>query len=485
MKFSNIVTKRIDSNNLNNLIQFCLKNKYLLLVLAHFLLGVLIYLQPLSCRFYSALVFIAGCLYIVLNRNKNQQVLFVIAYLAGSEVLFRMVDGASYEFAKYTILIFSLFGVFYSGFSRKSLLYLLYFLLLVPSLLITNDFLLMSRDQINVVIMSNIGPICLTGLAIYTFGKKVTFAQISQMLLLLALPSIAIATNVFLQNPDVKLLIHADSNPKFSGLFGPNQVCTTLGMGMFLFFLRAILNSQSRIIFAINLFIGSFLAYVGLLTLSRAGMITGFCALVVTGVFVFYKSKDYGKSKVKSGLIAFLVCFFAVFSLISYHTDGLLVKRYTNRDHLGRTKRVKESDRLSIASREVNLFIKNPVLGASVGEAEKVRMADLGREIHSHDEITRTLAEHGSFGILSILILIVTPVWLFFYKRQNVFLAGFFVFWFLTINHSGMRLVAPAFFYALMLLQIDLSNVAFFSRVKQKRTVFANSFTAKTVSNSI
>jgi type IV secretory pathway VirB6-like protein len=137
-----------------------------------------------------------------------------------------MVDEASYEFAKYTILIFSLFGVFYSRFSRKSRLYLLYFLLLVPTLLITNDFLLMSRDQINVLIMSNIGPICLTALAIYTFGKKVSFAQILRILLLLALTSIAIATNVFLQNPEITQLIHADSNPDFSGLFGPNQVCT-------------------------------------------------------------------------------------------------------------------------------------------------------------------------------------------------------------------------------------------------------------------
>jgi hypothetical protein len=470
MKFSNIATQRLTPYDLNNLIQFSLKHKYPLLVLAHLLLGVLIYLEPYSCRFYSALVFFSGCYYIVRNRDANQQALFAAAYITGSEVLLRMVDGASYEFAKYTVCIFTLLGIFYSGFSRKSWLYVLYFLLLVPSLLLTNDFLHMSRREINVLIMTFSGPICLAFLSIYTFGKRVSFVQMSRLLLFAALPVVAIATKVFLQSPDPELIGSVTSNPHFSGMYGPNQVSTALGLGMFLFFSRAILNSGSRRMFVFNLLLGSFLAYVGLLTFSRGGMITGFCAIITTVVFVFFKSKDYGRSKAKTGLIAFLVCFFAVFSLISYETGGLLMKRYANRDKMGHVRKDRGNDRRSIATKEIKLFIKNPVLGVSVTEAEKIRRNE-GKEVHSHSEITRMLAEHGLFGFIGVLILILTPARLLFYKRQNVFLAVFFVFWFLTVNHSGMRLVAPAFFYALMLLQIDLSNATFFCRSQSKRPV--------------
>jgi len=440
------------------------------LILAHFLLGILFCLEPHSCRIYSALVFIFGFSCIVINRDRNHQVLFAAAYVTGSEVLLRMVDGASHEFAKYTVLIFTLLGIFYSGFSRKSWWYLLYLMLLLPSLLLTNDFLHMTTKQINVVILTVSAPICLAFLCIYTFGKTISFAQLSRMLLLAALPVVTIATYVYLLSPDIEIISGVTSNLHFSGLFGPNQVCTALGFGMFVFFARAMLNSGSRTLFVFNLLLGSFLTYVGLLTFSRGGMITGFCTMVATGVFVFFNAKDYGKSKAKTGLIAFLACFFAVFASISYQTDGLLVKRYTNRDKLGHFKKDKASDRRTIATKEVKLFIKNPVLGVSVTEAEKVRMND-GLEVHSHNEITRMLAEHGLFGFIGVLILLFTPAWFFFYKRQNVFLAVFFVFWFLTVNHSGMRLVAPAFCYALMLLQVDLSNATFFSRCKPKERV--------------
>jgi O-antigen ligase len=235
----------------------------------------------------------------------------------------------------------------------------------------------------------------------------------------------------------------------------------------------------------LNLILGSFLSYVGLLTFSRAGMITGFCAVVSVAVLVFLKSESYGKWKAKTRLAAIIACFFAMFTLISFQTDGLLVKRYTNRDHLGRVKRDKPGDRRSIATQEIKMFVANPIIGVGTTKAEETRKAELGREFHSHDEITRMLAEHGTLGFIGILILLVTPAWLFFREKRNILLAPFFVFWFLTINHSGIRVAAPAFVYALMLLQVDLSSCSLFSRKTGSSTVYSKMFLRKPQVSSI
>jgi hypothetical protein len=64
------------------------------------------------------------------------------------------------------------------------------------------------------------------------------------------------------------------------------------------------------------------------------------------------------------------------------------------------------------------------------------------------------LAEHGSLGLIDLLILLFTPIFLFMVNRQNILALSFVVFWLLTINHAAMRLAAPAFVYALSLLKV-------------------------------
>lgn len=59
-------------------------------------------------------------------------------------------------------------------------------------------------------------------------------------------------------------------------------------------------------------------------------------------------------------------------------------------------------------------------------------------------------------GAIGIMILISIPAW-YFYKADNfqkAFISSFFLFWFLTINHSAMRIAFPGFLYALCLMKI-------------------------------
>ncbi len=428
--------------------------------------------MDVSFIFFSELAFLygicvplLGLIYVILTKNKNNEILHVAAYTIGSEVLLRMTNGfLSFEFAKYSLILFALLGIFYSGFSKKSFLYLVYILLLLPSIFLEYDLLNMTRSTSNQIVFELLGPIALGIISIYTFNKKITFTELNNILLRMSFPILACSIYVFLYSPEPSIITSVESNSSFSGGFGPNQVATTLGIGMFVFFFQLILKSITKIQFVINLLLFSFTSYIGLLTFSRGGIITGFVTCLALLFFVFINSKGYGKRKAKLGLLYLITVIIAILLLINFQTNGLIEKRYTNKDHLGRLKRDKSTDRKELAKEEINLFVKNPLMGVGVGNGNEIRKIKFGSKVNSHDELTRLLAEHGSLGLINIIILIVVPLRLFFKFKENIFIIIFFAFWFLTINHSGMRIAAPAFLYALMLLKVNTDDEIFFSR---------------------
>ena len=445
------------------IVNFSIDKNYFLFLFVHVILGCILYFFPGLGFLYGICVPLLGLIYVILTKNKNNEILQVAAYSIGSEVLLRMTNGVlSFEFAKYSLILFALLGIFYSGFSKKSILYLVYILLLIPSILIENDILRMTRSTYNQIVFDLLGPISLGIISIYTFNKKVTFAQLNGILLSIGFPILICAIYVFLYSPEISIITSVESNSSFSGGFGPNQVATALGIGMFVFFFQFLLRSKTRIHFVINLLLFSFISYVGLLTFSRGGIITGFVACIALLLFVYINSKDYGKRKAKYGFIYLITVFIAILSLINFQTNGLIEKRYSNKDHLGRLKRDKSMDRKELAKDEINLFVKNPIVGVGVGNGNQIREIKLGSKVNSHDELTRLLAEHGLFGFLCILILVLTPVFLFLKSKENIFLGVFFIIWFLTINHSGLRIAAPAFLYSLMLLKVSVKDERFF-----------------------
>ena len=74
----------------------------------------------------------------------------------------------------------------------------------------------------------------------------------------------------------------------------------------------------------------------------------------------------------------------------------------------------------------------------------------------SHNEVGRLLEEHGFIGLLLLIILTTIPLFNFFRSTnyQRAFIMSFYVFWFLTINHSAMRIALPGFIYGLSLIHI-------------------------------
>jgi O-antigen ligase len=104
------------------------------------------------------------------------------------------------------------------------------------------------------------------------------------------------------------------------------------------------------------------------------------------------------------------------------------------------------------------MFLDNPIKGVGVGVNKQYREELTGIESATHNEVSRMLAEHGIFGVINLLILLITPFFLYLNNKSNIFLLSFYFFWLLTINHAAMRIAAPAFIYALSLLKVSFDE---------------------------
>ena len=435
------------------------ERNYLLLILVHAVLGVLIYYNLFISKIYGILIFVVSLYFIIKTRNRNNEVLYASAYLVGSEVFLRMTEGnPNHEFSKYGIILYVTIGMIYSGFSKNAIPYWIFLILLVPGLILGAQELDLTTQNIRKTLAFNIsGPICLGITSLYCYNRKLTFPEMNNILLMVGLPMVACSAYLWLFTPELKeVLTGTGSNGETSGGFGPNQVSTALGLGMFVFLSRLFVASKTKVLFVINLVVAQNISYRGLVTFSRGGMITGFAMLVILFAFMYLNSSKRGRFKMFyfGGIMAVILT--SVWFYTEVQTGGLIGLRYANKDALGREKESKFTGREEIAESEINAFLDNPFFGVGVAKGTEIRLTETGQVIASHNEITRMLGEHGFFGLLGLVLLILTPSILFLGNRQHVYAFCFVAFWLLTINHAAMRTAAPSFIYALSLLKVYL-----------------------------
>ena len=423
---------------------------YIRLIFSHVFIGFLIFLYPFLAKLYCVLIVILGFYFVLKNKNKNNEVLLASSYVAGAEVFLRTTFGTPmYEFGKYFIIIFVALSVIINGIPKIKNPYWLYLLLLVPSVLISINSI--EIDVRKKILFDILGPVCLGICSIYTYKRKISKTNLENILLAFGLPLIACCFFLLFAYPITNTTIeNTESNWYLSGKFAPNQMATVLGFGTFIFFCRTIFQITSRKVFFFNVILTCCLFYRGLLTFSRGGMLTGIAIILLMSILIIFLEKDLKEFKRK--LILFAVLFPLVFVFINYQTDNLLFKRYMNQNPTGLYKSKEINGRQDLALEEIELFKENPLTGIGAGEIKEIRKLKSGTLTHS--EITRLLAEHGLFGFLSIILLIVFPLQNYIKNRRNYYLLCFFAFWLLTVNHSGMRTVAPAFIYALSILAL-------------------------------
>lgn len=429
---------------------------YFYLILFHAVLGLLVYLFPFVAKIYGYAIFIVGIYYVVKTQNKQNEALVAAAYVVGSEVFLRMTGGNPlYEISKYGVIVFIFMGMYFSGFSKGAAPYWIFLLLLVPSVVITTFVLNFGTNMKNSIAFNISGPVCLGVASLYTFRRKIPLDQMNTIILSMGLPIVTCMVYLTFYTPNIRdIITSTQSNSAASGGFGPNQVSTFLGLGMFIFFSRIILESRTKFMLVLNLLIAINMSYRGMVTFSRGGMITGFLMILLLLFFLYYKSNYTGRVKLNYTIVFIAVAIVATWSYTSFQTGGLIDKRYANQDAAGRAKESQFTGREEIARNEIDLFLKNPIFGVGVGKGVELRYEETGVGVLSHDEITRMLAEHGSLGIVALLILFFTPLFLYLESKFNMFLLCFLAFWFLTINHAAMRTAAPAFVYSLSLLNV-------------------------------
>ncbi|WP_345272118.1 O-antigen ligase family protein [Flaviramulus aquimarinus] len=427
----------------------------------HILIGFAVYSFEMLSKIYllGIFVFYVNAIFKAKPSQKVLKVLMACSYVVGAEVFLRMTDGnLLYETSKYLVIIFCLIGIF-STRLKEPIPYLIYIVLLVPGILVAG-FNITAETTIRTAIAFNLsGPVCLGIVAIFAYKQRIAYMDMHKVLLTMALPLVTTATYLFLFTPSIKdVLTGTGSNFAASGGFGPNQVSTVLGLGMFVFSIRFFMLSPSVFLKIINGSLLAIISYRGIITFSRGGIIT---ALIMVFVFVylyFMKVNTKAKFRISRTIFVFMGVALLIWLFSSIQTSGLIDKRYANQDALGREKQDVSTGRSDLVSFEIDEFLKNPVLGVGVGKIKELRQKSEGIEAASHNEMSRILSEHGLFGMTALIILLIAPLLVRLRNKSNIFFYSCYLFWFLTINHSSMRIAAPAFVYGLCLLDIQYKS---------------------------
>lgn len=433
---------------------------YITAIMLHIAMGFLFFLVPFTGALYGVLAFLFGIGYIVNTKNRNNEVLLVAAYCMGMDVYLKMVGGSLLnEYGKYTVMICMGIGILYSGFSKASFLYVFFIALLIPGVFIGTQTLSLDANIRKAIAFNITGPACLAISAIYCFRRSISFKRLLDVLLVFIFPLTAMVVHLFLYAPSVEEVVTGTgSNYNTSGGFGPNQVSTVLGLAMFAAFTRLLLSSGSRTLQIINALLVILFGYRCIVTFSRGGMYTGLAMMVLflSTLYIIVGIKDKGRLLLISGFSVFAGLL--VWGYTSFQTGGLIDKRYANENAAGVEKSSLLTGREELIGTELEMFLDNPYFGVGVGKNKEIRLEETGISAATHNEITRMLAEHGSLGLLGLLILFFTPIVLYLRDRTQIFALVFMVFWIMTINHAAMRIAAPAFVYALALLKVRFNE---------------------------
>ena len=428
---------------------------YIPLVILHIAVGILVYSFGGISKFLFMGIMGYFLIRVFLKGNRNDEVLIAGGYIMGYEVFSRMTGGAlTYEFAKYAVILFLGIGMFFKGFNRNSWAYVFYILCLVPGILFSAMNLDYFTNVGNAIGFNLSGPICLGISALYCYNRKIPFQRLQNILTAILLPIIATTTYLYLYTPDLKdVITNTESNFATSGGFGPNQVATVLGLGAFILFSR-FFTIKDRLVNVIDLVLLGLIGYRAIITFSRGGVYTAVvCALAFIVIYTFYSNQRNRLTLFpKVGLIIGIVSISWIAS--SINTMGFIDKRYANQDAAGREDEDITTVRVDLLDAELEAFYQNPITGVGIGKVKEFRFQKLGDVAASHNEVSRLLSEHGSFGIAALLILIIAPLVFRVRNKTNIYFYSFFLFWFLTINHSSMRIAAPAFVYGLTLTSI-------------------------------
>jgi hypothetical protein len=376
------------------------------------------------------------------NSRRLDRVAYVVAYIVGAEVLWRMADARVFwEVGKYATVAIFVVAMIKNRRLRGPISILAYFLLLLPSAVLT----FMQEDLLwfTLHLRFNLsGPLALLASAWFFSNLKLSAGQLQRLFIALIAPTISIAViTLFMTVTAASIKFVDESNHATSGGFGPNQVSTALGFGALLALFCALNRKSSKWFRALMFCAMTFLAVQSALTFSRGGLYTAAGAAVAA---FFYLSRDPHSrlSLIIVSVFLFVMVSYVVLPRLNAFTGGALSTRFQNTDLTGRA---------NLVEGDLDLWAENPILGVGPGQAMSYRKSGK-RWSAAHTEFSRLLAEHGAFGLAALLLFLVSGARNlrrargFKSKAMTAAMMGWSC---LYMLNAAMRLAAPAFAFGL------------------------------------
>jgi hypothetical protein len=301
-----------------------------------------------------------------------------------------------WESSKYAIVVVCTIALFRQvRQARNAVLPLAYMGLLVPSVVITLNAVgsKVTRDAVSFNLM---GPWALGLAAVYFAQLKCTLAELRSVLVAMLGPAVALAAKALFgiaTSTGATLAFGNESNPATSGGFGPNQVSLTLSAGL-LAALLLFLREKDVFLRVLEFVIAGWLLAQCMLTFSRGGLFS--FVLAAVGVVGFELTSRRNRWQTMFMMLLAAVVVANLYSHLEQYTGGTIGTRF----HQTTT-----TERSDVASGDWKVFQHNLVFGAGVGRAAHARKALGGSGKVPHTEFTRLVAEHGSLGLLAIVMI--------------------------------------------------------------------------------
>ncbi len=428
----------------NRQIHGLIANQTLLVVLfllMHIPLAVLLTRVPSFAIVHASVVLLAGVWY-AFAQPRLERMAWIGGYIVGSEVIWRMTrTGVFWELGKYAIILLFILILIKTGRLRGPIIAFLFFCSLLPSIVLPMSSV-DSGTMFGDLRFYLSGPLALT-VSVWFFSHARLNSRDRQMLyyaILGPIISLSCMTLLGILTAD-EIRFSNNSNFITSGGFGPNQVSATLGLGILIAFLattdRTIKPFMRAFLFGIMLFITTQCA----LTFSRSGLYMAAGSMAVATLYMMRNRKHL--VQLACGIILLVAAlYFVIFPRLDEFTGGALSKRFTNTRLTGR-ERIVEAD--------LRAFWENPVFGAGPGQG-RVYRRDFNESVAAHTEFSRLLAEHGMFGLVALVLLIIMTFQHLSHARtarDRGFKASLITWSFLFMLVSAMRLAAPAFAFGL------------------------------------
>jgi O-Antigen ligase len=414
---------------------------------AHVPLALLMRRSVALATLHAVITALAGMWWAAPGRRVDRvRVACVGAYICGCEVLWRMCGvRVFYEFGKYATAAVFLIAVLRMGSAKVPKLAFLYFIFLLPSLpmaMATLD--VRSRNQIS---FSMSGPMALTICVWFFSNLELSAADLRRVFLAMIGPLFGMAAvTAFNTATAVNLTFETSSNKITSGGFGPNQVSAVLGLGALLAYWITVDNQAAK---GVRRFMFPVLIALGIesaMTFSRGGIYM--CAGSAAVGSIYLMRQRGSRAKVVVAVVA-VVLFVDLIVLprLNEFTNGALTARFEDTRSTGRD---------TLAESDIELWKENPAMGVGPGVAAFTE----GRLLQaaSHTEFSRLLAEHGAFGLISLLALLSMALQSLIRARDargKAIVASMIAWSFFFMMINAMRVVAPAFLFGLTFVTLD------------------------------